>query len=99
MAEAEQKATYNGLDHEWETGSRQEWTAPPGCGASPVGGGDGTVTAKPPGRFYLKAHTHFFSQAYVQQGLSVQTLEPDSWGSSPSFALGCIISVSRLLRL
>lgn len=66
VAEAEQKATYNGLDHEWETGSRQEWTAPPGCGASPVGGGDGTVTANPPGRFYLKAHTHFFSQAYVQ---------------------------------
>lgn len=28
--------------------------------------GDGTVTANPAGRFYLKAHTHFFSQAYVQ---------------------------------
>lgn len=95
-AGAEQKAKHNGLDREWVMRKPARVDGSPGVWSQPCGRGDGTVIANPAGRFYLKAHTPLCSQAYVQSGLSVQTLEPDSWGSSPRFALGCVISVCRL---
>lgn len=65
VAGAEQKAKHNGLDHEWEM-KQTRVDGSPGAWSQPCGRGDGTVTANPAGRFYLKAHTHFFSQAYVR---------------------------------